>query len=195
MDFWSQPTEFIVSVLIAMVITELIKYPIKKKLGNQTKYGWLYILISVIVGTGVFAGYWYFVNDKQFVLDSATLHSEYLAFLAFEQLVFNFVWDKGLKAVVQKIISKTTGIDENTVNAVMEVAGVNDALEKIEVTDDTKGAQLEEVAEKGVGLIQRIKNWIQERKNKKSADAVTEDAAEKTLAKPISIHEQENKKK
>lgn len=172
-----------IAVFIAVILTEIVKYPIKKKLGTSTGYGWLYILLSLVVATGVYALYWYVANNKVFPINETTLRS-YVSFVALEQTMFNLIWEKGLKVVVQGIVSKITGVNKTVVNTVMEVTGVNDKLDEIKIKDDTGGADLGEIAKSGTSLWEKIKKLFAKKKETKEVATKT-----KTLAKPVSMHD------
>lgn len=177
-----------IAVAVAVALTELVKFPIKKKLGTSLGYGWLYILISMVISTGAYAVYWYLDNGKAFPINE-TLGVQYLAFIGGVQLVFNYIWEKGLKVVVEKFISKVTGVNSTIVSGVMEATGVNSALDKIEIKDDTNGTDLVNVAEEVVDTTKKvckIKQWFENRKSKKSVEEQT--VEKKELAKPVSTH-------
>lgn len=171
------------AVFIAVILTEIVKYPIKKKLGTSTGYGWLYILLSLVLATGVYALYWYIANDKTFPIGETTLRN-YVSFMALEQAMFNLIWEKGLKVVVQGIVSKITGVNKTVVGTVMEVTGVNDKLDEIKIKDDTGGADLGEMAKSGTSLWEKIKGLFGKKKEAEEGTTKT-----KTLAKPVSIHD------
>lgn len=171
------------AVFVSVVLTEIVKYPIKKKLGTSTGYGWLYILLSLVLATGVYALYWYIVNDKMFPIGEATLRN-YVSFMALEQAMFNLIWEKGLKVVVQGIVSKITGVHKAVVGTVMEVTGVNDKLDEIKIKDDTGGADLGEIAKSGTSLWEKIKGLFGKKKEAEEGTTKT-----KTLAKPVSMHD------
>lgn len=124
-----QPTEFIILTVVSLILTELIKWPIKRKAGNATWAGWVYILISLVCVFAVATGYACFIAEPN------TTHytMEYvISMFAAQQTLFNIIWDKGIKKVVSAIVARVTGKKAAEVEGAIDKSGVDKVLDKVD---------------------------------------------------------------
>lgn len=123
------PLEVLIMAFVALVITELIKLPIKLKVKKSTGMAWVYILISLVVCTAVFL-----INDLLLIPVPGGFmglsYEKFLALVALEQATYNFIWDKGLKKLVALIFSKITGKKCEDIEKVMDDVGIGQTLDK-----------------------------------------------------------------
>lgn len=142
----NQPMEFILAVVAALLLTELIKLPIKYFTKKSTGIGWLYILISIAVVTGVYLAYYNLIRP----VESGTFYFDYedwLSMVAAEQLTFNFIWDKGIKKAIALIVAKFSKKSLKEVEGFIENSKVGGVLDKVDshIKSDSNNAEAVEL--------------------------------------------------
>lgn len=133
MMLMNYPLEILVMAVIAMVATEIVKFPLKRIAPKTNTMGWLWILLSVAFSVGVYCIYYYLIRQPYVDVEAGTRLFDWgsmLSLISAEQAVFNFVWDKGIKALIKLIFCKVTGKSSMEADKLLDSTGIGDALDK-----------------------------------------------------------------
>lgn len=122
-----QPLELVIMAVIALIITELIKWPIKAKAKPSNVMSWIYILISIVICTAVFFIYYALILPGGIKNCS---YEKWVGLVAAEQLTYNYVWDKGLKKVISGIVAKITKKKPEDIEKAIDSSGLGEVLDK-----------------------------------------------------------------
>lgn len=158
--FWRQPWILSVIAGVGLILTELVKWPIKAKVNKSVAKAWVYILMSLIITTGVYVAA-IFIYPKFLPNDSGVVASwnwnEWGTIVALEQAMYNLIWEKGLKAILVAIFSKLFKKDSKVVEEVVDSTGVGEALDKTteKIKSKQDKPQLETTASKIQNGVQR----------------------------------------
>lgn len=108
----------LVAGLATIILTELIKLPIKKACGDKPLANYLYIFISLIVTAGGYIAYLYIKERTIVWTDWQPLVAGLIAFVGIVQTIFNFIWKNGIKALLKKIHPACNKIPDEITNKV-----------------------------------------------------------------------------
>ena len=111
------PVEILALAFFAMILTEIIKYPVKSKFSENAAAGWLWIFVSIFVGVAVYCFYWFLCRpmphlDTEIVDGVVQIKGTYFdwgsmaALVCMQQTLYNLLWDKGIRVLVKKIIGR-----------------------------------------------------------------------------------------